>query len=287
MLARFVTAALAVLIGVLGWQSAAFAGGQTDQWVDDDGVGVSAVSDNDAGGTHGTGDARHDASAPVCSYDMLTDDDAASADDFSKSGVGPQKGDGPGAWYRQICTYPNGSTTGIVVWRAQVVDPAALARQALDYSTIPVPQLALNPSNDQTQLVNLPVWLAVTGETWKPVSASASADGVSVTTTAAPTKVVWNMGDGNAVTCSGPGAVYNPSLPDTSQHSDCTYIYRTSSSGQPNNAFTITATEQYHVTWVATGVPAGTPAAGDLGVITKVSTLTVHVGELQALNQGN
>ncbi len=283
---KFLIAVLAVCLSVLCSSDAASAGGLADGWTDGNGVGAKAkdgVSTQPVVGR--TPSSNSD--MPVCTYTLQTGEDAASSESFSQTQFGPVKGAEPGAWYREICIDSAGNSTGLIVWLTQRnVDPAELARQALDYSKLPTPQFALNPDVNQLQLVNLPVWLAVQRSSWTPVSASASSGGVAVTTTATPSRVVWNTGDGASVTCDGPGAPYDTSRSSSAQQSDCTHAYTRSSAGSPDGKFALTATVQWHITWTATGVPAGTAAQGDLGVVGRSATAPIRVGEVQTLNQG-
>jgi hypothetical protein len=161
-----------------------------------------------------------------------------------------------------------------------------LAQQALDYNRLPLPGVEMSPPANRDQLVNLETWLWVDPAAFQPVSASAAAGGVAVTTTASPELVTWEMGDGHTVTCPGPGTPYDSSKPASEQQTSCSYTYRQSSAGQAGGAYRVTATVSWHVSWVATGVPAGEPAAGNLGAVTRSSTLSVRVAEAEATNTG-
>ena len=92
------------------------------------------------------------------------------------------------------------------------------------------------------------------------------------------------MGDGQSVTCAGPGTPYDPSQPDAQP--SCAFTYQRSSAGQPGGAFIITVTESWQVGWAATGVPAGAPAGGALGAVTRTSQVAARVAESQAINTG-
>src|SRR5437588_771114 len=72
----------------------------------------------------------------------------------------------------------------------------------------PPPTVNLNPAATQDQLVELPTWLWIDPNQWRPVSATATAGPVSSTVTATPKHVVWKMGDGFSVICNGPGTPY-------------------------------------------------------------------------------
>ena len=273
---------LLAIAGAVASASPAWAGGGNDGWTDGQGVGAQAATPSSpmpiVSATGG--------GAPVCTYEVLPPDQAAEANDMAASGWGNPKGAGPGQWLRQICSGPNGTTSAVVIWgpQAPAVDPAALARQALDYNRLPLPGVEMSPPANRDQLVNLETWLWVDPSAFQPVSASAAAGGVAVTTTAAPEQVTWDMGNGDRVTCAGPGTPYDSSKPAAEQQTTCSYTYRTSSAGQPGDAFRVTATVSWNVTWTATGVAAGQPAAGNLGVVTRSSTVTVRVAEAEATN---
>ena len=114
----------------------------------------------------------------------------------------------------------------------------------------------------------MPVWLWVSD--WQQRSESASAAGVTATVTASPTQVRWDTGDGGVETCRGPGTPYDTSRPPEAQSTSCSHTY-TSTTG----ALTITATQSWHVTYTATN-----GQSGDLGVVSRTSTMPVDVHEL-------
>ncbi|MGI8778094.1 MAG: hypothetical protein ACR2LJ_12120 [Acidimicrobiales bacterium] len=166
---------------------------------------------------------------------------------------------------------------------APPVDPAALAQQALQHTPLPTPQIGMAPDPSIPQLVNLATFLWIPVTQWQPQTASASAGGVTSTVTARPERVIWDMGQGDSVTCDGPGAPYDPSLSDDAQPSDCRFTYPASSASAPGQTFTVTATVEWHATWTASGAAGG----GDLGISQQSSTTAVRVAELQALNSSS
>lgn len=261
----------------------ASAGGSAEGWVNNDKIGSNVDANEGNSGSPGTRSGKS-AGQPVCTYHLLTGDDATSAENWSQGEFGPAKGAEPGAWYRQICVYPDGGSDGIIMWRTTPADPATVAQHAFDSANLPVPSLSMNPAATQLQLVGLPIWLSIDGAQWKPVQASATEAGITATAIATPMQVSWNMGNGDVATCNGPGATYNANLPSEQQHSDCTYTYSQSSNGEPGGAYALTATVTWHVTWSATGVPAGVPANGDLGNVQRSTSAALRVGEVQALN---
>jgi hypothetical protein len=167
-----------------------------------------------------------------------------------------------------------------VLGKPQVpVDPAVLAQQAVSRLPLPSPSIEMAPPTGAEQLVNLATWLWVSPSAWQPFSATATAGPVSATATATPVKVVWDMGDGNSVTCAGPGTPYDPSDPGAT--SDCSYTWAQSSAGQPGGAYQVTATIYFQVTWAAAGAAGG----GDLGLVPgPPAHVAVQVAESQALN---
>ena len=109
---------------------------------------------------------------------------------------------------------------------------------------------------------------------------------VSATATATPESVVWSMGDGASVTCTGPGTAYQSSLSPEAQSTACSYTYRTSSAGQPSldgdpndGAFVVTASIVWDVTWHAFGVPGG----GALSPLRTSSTTSVRVEQIESV----
>ncbi len=120
--------------------------------------------------------------------------------------------------------------------------------------------------------VGVPVWLWTQG--WQPQTATAAAGGISATVTATITKVVWSMGDGNTVTCAGPGTAYNLSM-GWKQSPDCGYLYSRQSADKPGQAFQVAATFYWNVVW--TGAYTGNLR------VTTTSTVPMTVGEYQSL----
>jgi hypothetical protein len=89
------------------------------------------------------------------------------------------------------------------------------------------------------------------------------------------------MGDGSTVVCNGPGSAYDPTRPPDAQHSSCTYTYRRSSAGEPDQRFAVSATATWRVTWQATGL---LPTSGQLPPLQRTAQLALQVAEAQTLN---
>lgn len=155
------------------------------------------------------------------------------------------------------------------------VTGADVARQAFASFKLAAPVPKTAPPGEL--VVQFPTWLWV--QAWQAQSATASVPGLSATVTAAPTKVVWTMGDGGSVTCLGPGTPYDPNVPAEQQSTDCSYIYHESSAGQPGQVYRGSVTVSYGASWTATD---GT--GGNLGALTATAPFTARVAEIQAIN---
>ena len=157
-----------------------------------------------------------------------------------------------------------------------LIDPAALAADALASIDIGGPEIRTSPSAEGRLYVQIPTWLWLDRGWWKPYQASASAGRVTSTVTAKPVKTTWTMGDGNSVTCTGAGQAWHSGLPDDA--TDCRHTYRHSSATKPGNTFHLEATVTFEVTWTSNLGPGGT-----LPAITRTSSVDAEVGEIQAI----
>ncbi|MEV6400905.1 ATP/GTP-binding protein [Streptomyces sp. NPDC051907] len=164
---------------------------------------------------------------------------------------------------------------------AAAVDPAVLAQRAVDKMLLAGPKIGIAPGPGQTGLVGMPVWLwtEVGPTTYGPNSASATAGGVSVTATARVSKVVWAMGDGTSVTCTGPGTVYRPAF-GRQQSPTCGHVYARTSGSEHGRRYTVTATSTWVVDWTVAGAAGG----GQL-IETRTAQTQVAIGELQAVGR--
>ena len=155
------------------------------------------------------------------------------------------------------------------------VTPAQMAQRAVDEMRLTGPAIHLTIASDETGLVGVPVWLwtDVTPTTWGPNSATASVPGLSVTAYAQATQIVWDMGDGHTRVCPGPGTPYTEGAVESPT---CDFVYERSSAGQPGDAYPVSATTTWQVTW------SGGGTSGSL-TLTRTSTTTVRIGELQVL----
>lgn len=155
---------------------------------------------------------------------------------------------------------------------------AQLAIKEMHLSAIDI-GIAPEPGPDSIGLVGMPVWMwanAPNEHTYGPMTASASAGGITVTATAKVLRVTWEMGDGTEVVCNTAGTPYQPSY-GRKASPDCGHTYKKSSAHQPGETYTVTATSSWVVNW---------SGAGQSGVI-RLNGLSrstqIRIGEAQVL----
>jgi len=108
------------------------------------------------------------------------------------------------------------------------VDLQAIAHQARASLSLDDPAISMSPNTDTPVLVHVPVWTWIDPDHWQEQSATASVPGGSVTVTATPTSVTWQMGDGMAVDCDGAGTPYDSAMHAPEESSpDCGHTYST------------------------------------------------------------
>ncbi|MGH1489756.1 MAG: hypothetical protein ACRBK7_10230 [Acidimicrobiales bacterium] len=178
-----------------------------------------------------------------------------------------------GRWYAVSCD----GDISIVAEGGPPVTVAALMQQALDQVDPPDPELAVTP--ETLHFTQLQSWLAVEPSYWNADrQATAAAGRVAVTATVTPVESSWDMGDGNEVTCAGPGTVWQAGLDPAA--ATCSHVYRTSSAGAPGDAFDIAATVRFNVD-ITTNAPG---SYGPFVDIERTTVDAVQVGEIQAVN---
>ena len=144
---------------------------------------------------------------------------------------------------------------------------AAAAQSELD---LPLPDVSTSPPSGSQQLDGVPVWFWM--DHTDPVTATATIPGLSATLTATPTSSRFTISDGTTLRCADLGTPYDPARPSAAQHSDCTHTF------DDRGTFTVEATVDWELTWVATDGESGT-----LPPVAKTSTLDLHVQEGQAV----
>ena len=158
-------------------------------------------------------------------------------------------------------------------------NPRELAQTAVSRMELSAIEIGSFPwtkqkSAESVGVVGWNVWLWVadpSSSTVGPISESASVDGYTVTATAEVTKVDWDMGNGDVVSC-GKGTAYpaSPSQRDP-KSPDCGYVYT------KDGGYQISATTHWQINW--SGI-------GESGVIPMELTATedITIAEVQVLN---
>ncbi|MFF0337875.1 ATP/GTP-binding protein [Streptomyces fimicarius] len=199
---------------------------------------------------------------------------------------GHQPGDG--AIYVNTCADSgtgegNDGTVGLAFWSADQpppgVPPEVLAQRAVDQMLLKAPAIGITPKPGGKGVVGMPVylWTEKGPETYGPNTASASAGGITVTATAKVSRIVWQMGDGQTVTCTTAGTPYKAAYGKTPSP-DCGHRYNAPSSTTDSGTYHVTATSTWTIGWEAT--------SGQTGQLTEVrdSAVDITVAEVQVLN---
>ena len=145
--------------------------------------------------------------------------------------------DPKGTWYDVRCSDGSSYIGVYVPPRAANIPPAVvlagrLAQSAANRLVLPSPQARHSPSG--TALVGLTTWLWVDGNGWRPLRQRTQAGPVWAQVVATPVSTTWDAGDGTPpLVCAGPGTPYDTSRPESSQSTDCSHTYRSSSADQP------------------------------------------------------
>ena len=142
----------------------------------------------------------------------------------------------------------------------------------------PTPTIHTSPGHRSGLLVQTPTWLWLSPSYWRTYSTTIMVWGYVVTIFATPTVVRWKMGNGDSITCLGPGTPWIPGFSDAL--STCKYTYRHSSDGAPRGRYKITAT----VTFVGSFTTVGLGGMrGPLGAVKRSSSVRAAVAEIQGL----
>jgi hypothetical protein len=170
---------------------------------------------------------------------------------------------------------PAGSGSGPTPREVAQIAIDQMELRAVDIGMVP------EPGEDNVGIVGMPAWMWVqnpTSHTYGPITASASAGGITITATARVLKIAWDMGDGTKIVCATAGTPYKASY-GRQKSPDCGHTYVTSSATTPSRKFTVTATSDWIVTW------AGAGQTGTIRLDGLTRTAEVSVGEAQVLVQ--
>lgn len=159
--------------------------------------------------------------------------------------------------------------------------PREVAEIAIDQMGLRAIEIGIvpEPGPNSVGLVGMPVWMWAANpdsHTYGPITASASAGGITITATARVYEISWEMGDGTKVICHGPGTPYK-AIYGGKASPDCGHTYTTSSSTKPSRKFIVTATSDWVVTWQGAG------QSGTIRLNGLQRSVQVAVGEAQVL----
>lgn len=171
-----------------------------------------------------------------------------------------------------------GGYVSMWVWRPDgVVDPEVVARRLFARIRFEAIDMGLFPyGDDPPMVVKLPVWMWVdepSREQWGPVSVSVSEGGVSVSLTARVRHVVWDMGNGDRVTC-GLGSVFPEGWSVSvggPWSGSCGYVYRR------DGCYVVRALSVWDVYWSGGGRSGVIPLRLEASKRVKVVELRTYV----------
>ncbi|QSR24084.1 hypothetical protein CFH99_00390 [Nocardioides aromaticivorans] len=195
---------------------------------------------------------------------------------------GQTKEDG---WWH-VCYFPPPGSSWEYMWieTGEVgIDPVVLAQRAIASMDLDPIKIGIVPESgaNRVGLVGLPVWMWVdspTDDTFGPITASASEGSVSVSATASVSSIVWDMGDGTKVTCTGKGTPYADHY-GKQPSPTCGHRYAKTSSDQPDGAYQVTATSHWVVEWTGGG------QSGTIEFDLTTDAVPIRIGEAQVLTQ--
>jgi hypothetical protein len=162
-----------------------------------------------------------------------------------------------------------------------IVTPATLAEQAFNSIVFPHPSGHRSPAEVQDYngypftYVGLWTYYWTDPATWKPLTATASAAGLSATVTAVPVSLSFEPGNGSeGQSCAGPGRPWVESDGNSApSEGACGYQYSKVTGPGYDHPITSTQTIVWKITWTGTGNTGGeipglsTSTSGQLNVL--------------------
>lgn len=131
-------------------------------------------------------------------------------------------------------------------------DPAELARKALDEMQLKTPNVQLAPAPPEQTYVGLDTWLWMPPGQWVSLDKSVTAGDTTVTVTAVPESVLWDMGP-STTTCYSAGREWKFKQMPAGSTTDCSYKYTKISDFEPGKKFRVSSTITYQVDWTCDG----------------------------------
>lgn len=150
---------------------------------------------------------------------------------------------------------PNGSTPALI-------DPATLAEGAVKEMPLVTADASMAPAAGNPTFLNVDNWLWLPDGQWETVSLRVSAGGTTVTVTAEPVRVTWDVGP-EKVTCPDAGREWKDHYRNES--TTCSYAY-TELENPRGDTHDVSAQITYAVLWTCSG--ACLTGSGELGEVT-------------------
>jgi hypothetical protein len=151
------------------------------------------------------------------------------------------------------------------------VDPGEIARDLVRRAPFEYADAHAAPGPDYHTYVNYKNWLWIPSEQWHDVGVSLTVGGATVSLQATPTRVDWDMGDGQTVSCAGPGRKWRDGMSEDAP-TDCSHTYA-SLKNPDGDTWPVSARISYAVTWSCTGnCSSGSGHLGDVSALRGKST---------------
>ena len=192
-----------------------------------------------------------------------------------------------GMWW--TCqTGASGTSVSFAVWWVSggvaPVDGAAVARQLMVTIPYELADAKIAPPPTYHTYISYKNWLWVESGQWHTVTGSKSVRGATVTLTATPSHVEWTMGNGDTVSCVGPGREWVKGMPENAP-TNCSYAYDEMEDPE-GDTWTVSARISYTLAWTCTG-NCGGATSGDLGsqLAAAGDSTTITVYQRQTVNK--
>lgn len=151
---------------------------------------------------------------------------------------------------------------------AAVINPAQVAQQLVKNAPFEFANAHMAPGPDYHTYINYLNWMWVQQDQWHDVSVSLTVGGATVTLTAKPSYVAWNMGNGESRSCVGAGREWVKGMAEDAP-TNCSFTYTTLQDPE-GDTWTVSAQINYTVSWTCTG-NCGGATGGDLGDVTALA----------------
>jgi len=161
---------------------------------------------------------------------------------------------------------------------AAVFEPGRVAQQLVRRAPFELADAKIAPPPTYHTYINYLNWLWIPEGQWHEVSVSLTVRGAMVTLTATPTYVAWDMGNGERVSCAGPGRAWVRGMPEDAP-TNCSFRYGSMQDAE-GDRWTVAARIHYTLRWTCTG-NCGGQTSGDLGAVTALAGDPTSIRVLQ------